>query len=292
MAKFRAKVGSALFRLRTALFGEPAPRVAILRFEGVIASGSGRVRGALNLQAVERAIDQAFAWPGLSAVALVINSPGGSPVQSALIADRLRARAGKKDIPVIAFAEDVAASGGYVLALAGDEIYAHEASVVGSIGVIAGGFGFAGVLDKLGIERRVYTAGEKKVMLDPFQPEKAEDVERVQEIQSAIHDWFKAFVRERRGKRLKGPRARVFSGEVFLGGEAVKLGLADGLADMESVMRERFGETTYFRSFSQKKRGLAGLFGLGEGSRAARGGFAADLLAALEEHGYWSRFGL
>ncbi len=284
MSKFKKMI----HRLRRSIFGDPPPRVAVLRFEGVIAAGSGRMRNQINLAGVEQQIDAAFDWAGAKAVALIVNSPGGSPVQSGMIAERIRARAKEADLPVIAFTEDVAASGGYVLALAGDEIYAHSASIVGSIGVISGGFGFVGILEKLGIERRVYTAGDKKMMLDPFQPEKEDDVARVRDIQASIHEWFKAFVRDRRGKRLKTPRTKIFSGEVFLGAEAQKLGLIDGIGDMETVLKDRFGDTTKFRTFSPKKRGIGSLLGLGE----AQAKLADQALGRLEEQAHWSRFGL
>lgn len=286
-----AKISTVLRKIRRLLFGEPAPRIAVLRFEGVIAAGSGRMRTPLNLAGVAKAIDEAFDWGGVKAVALVINSPGGSPVQSGLIADRVRARAKDRDVPVLAFTEDVAASGGYVLALAGDEIFAHEASIVGSIGVIAGGFGFKGAMERLGIERRVYTAGEKKVMLDPFSDEKEEDVERLKDIQRQIHDWFKAFVRDRRGKRLKGVRSKVFSGEVFLAHEAEKLGLIDGIGDMETVLKDRFGDKAKFRVFGAKKKGLSSLLGLAD-SEARAQGLVTGVIGAAEEAAHWSRFGL
>jgi len=281
-------------RLRQALFGEPKPRVAIVRLEGVIAAGGSRMRNQINLAAVEAQIDAAFSWRGVKAVALAVNSPGGSPVQSGLIADFIRRRAQEEDVPVLAFAEDVAASGGYVLALAGDEVFAHPASVVGSIGVISGGFGFAGVLEKLGVERRVYTAGDRKMMLDPFQPEKDEDVARIREIQSSIHEWFKTYVRDRRGKRLKTPRAKIFSGEVFLGAEAQKLGLIDGIGDLKSVIRDRFGEKTRFRTFSAKRKGFASLLGVGDTHSAAvslGGGMGDALISRLEDRAHWQRFG-
>ena len=184
-------------------FKEPPPRVAVLRLAGVI-GGLGRLRRGLNLAVQGPLIERAFKLPRLKAVALAINSPGGSPVQSALIAGRIRALAEEKEVPVVAFAEDLAASGGYWLACAADEIYANESSIVGSIGVVSAGFGFPDLLGRIGIERRVHTAGGRKAMLDPFRAEDPEDVSRLEAIQESVHESFKAHVRKRRGGRLKG----------------------------------------------------------------------------------------
>lgn len=291
------KLGKFLFGVRRSLFGDPPPRVAVLPLCGVIAAG-GRFRQAINLAAFASRIEQAFSIPGVSAVALLINSPGGSPVQSALIAKRIRDLATEKHVPVLAFAEDVAASGGYMLALAGDEIYANESSLIGSIGVVSAGFGFKEAIAKIGVERRLYTAGESKAMLDSFSEEKEEDVARLKEMQSEIHEHFKKMVRDRRGKRLKGLRGKIFSGEVFTGQEAVKLGLIDDLGDLRAVMRDRFGENVKFQILSEKKPRLGSLFGLGQRRESATGfgGGVADLphglLAAVEERLFWNRFGL
>lgn len=286
-----------LFKLRRSLFGEPPPRVMVLPLYGVIMAG-GRLRQAINLAAVADRIDEAFHTPGVSAVALQINSPGGSPVQSAMIAKRIRDLAKEKHIPVLAFAEDVAASGGYMLALAGDEIYADESSLIGSIGVVSAGFGLKDAISKLGIERRLYTAGERKAMLDAFTEEKEEDVERLKEMQADIHENFKKMVRDRRGKRLKGLRGRIFSGDVFTGHEAVKMGLIDGIGDMRSVLRDRFGDNVKFQVLGDKKPRLGALIGLGQ--KSARNtdyaGGVPDwphaMLAAVEERLFWNRFGL
>ena len=176
------------------------------------------------------------------AVALLINSPGGSPVQSHLIYRRIRALAAENKRPVIAFAEDVAASGGYMIACAADEIICDPSSIVGSIGVVGGSFGFAKLMEKLGIERRLYTSGENKAMLDPFLPEKPEDVERLKAVQREIHEGFIDLVKGSRGARLKGPENTLFSGEYWTGSKAVELGLADGIGDLRSTLRERFGD--------------------------------------------------
>ena len=217
------------------------PTVAVLRLSGVIGAPV-RFRGGLSLQSLASRIERAFRMRGLEAVALAINSPGGSPVQSALIHQRIRALAEENSRPVFAFAEDVAASGGYWLACAGDEIYANENSLVGSIGVISSGFGFVDLLNKLGVDRRLHTEGDKKSLLDPFAPEKPADVKRLKAIQKDVHESFKALVRNRREGRLKGTERALFSGEFWTGARALELGLIDGIGDMRSVMRERFGE--------------------------------------------------
>lgn len=294
----RSKLSKWLFDFRRTFFGDPPPTVAVVRLYGVIAPGQ-RFRQSINLAAVAETLDQAFSIPGVAAVALQINSPGGSPVQSDLITKRIRALAHEKDVPVLAFAEDVAASGGYMLALAGDEIYANESSLVGSIGVIASGFGFDKAIEKLGVDRRLYTSGESKSMLDPFQAEKETDVARLKEIQAEVHEHFKALVRDRRGKRLKGLRGRLFSGDVFTGTEAVKMGLIDGIGDARTVLRDRFGKKVRLRLVGERKPRIGSMLGLGRttDSREQTGiGRIEDmpygLLSAIEERLFWNRFGL
>ena len=278
-------------------FGASHPIVSVIRLTGPIGATGGFRRG-LSLATVAKQIEHAFSLGGLKAVALAINSPGGSPVQSALIVKRIRDLAKEKDVPVVAFAEDVAASGGYMLALAGDEIYVHEASIIGSIGVVAGGFGFPEAIKKLGIERRLYTAGDRKAMLDPFSPEKEEDVKRLDELQKDMHDYFKQMVRDRRGRRLKGARAKLFSGDVWLGSDAVKLGLVDGIGDLRSVMRERFGKKVRLKVMQPRRSRLGMLFGM-RGRKMDEMpdgrlnlGLGAELLAAIEDRLMWSRWGL
>ena len=224
---------------------------------------------------MERAIDRAFAPRRLAAVALAVNSPGGSPVQSALIARRIRARADERGVPVLAFAEDVAASGGYWLACAGDEIYADENSIVGSIGVIAAGFGFVEAIARHGVERRVHTAGARKGMLDPFRPEDPGEVERLLAVQRDMHESFIAHVRARRGRRLKGADEELFSGEFWSGRQAIALGLVDGLGDLRGVLRDRFGERVRIRPVAAR-RGLRRRLGIGP----AGGGIDAGALGA------------
>ena len=263
-----------------------APTVGVLRFTGVIGLvGLGR-RG-MTLDDLAESIERAFKLKKLAAVAIQVNSPGGSPVQSALIAGRVRALADEHDLPIYAFCEDVAASGGYWLACAGDHIYADGASVVGSIGVVSAGFGFNELMAKAGVERRIHTAGESKAMLDPFRPEDPKDVQRLKAIQEDVHDQFKAWVRERRGARLNAPEKKLFDGTVWTGRQATELGLVDGIGDLRGVMREKFGKKVNLRPIKAPRSWLQKRFGV---SRA--GALADDILAAIEERLIWSRFGL
>src|SRR5579884_74703 len=217
------------------------PIVPVVRLTGTIGVATP-LRPGLTMAGIARALERAFSVRGARAVALLINSPGGSPAQSHLIFRRIRQLADEKKIPVIAFVEDVGASGGYMLACAADEIVCDPYSLVGSIGVVGGSFGFPKLMEKLGIERRIYAAGERKVMLDPFQPEKPEDVERLKAIQKNIHAHFIALVKERRSGRLKGEDALLFSGEFWTAETAISLGLADRIGDLRGVLRERFGD--------------------------------------------------
>jgi len=263
------------------------PVVAVVRLAGIIGP-SIPLRGGLSLAAMAPILERAFGLGGLTAVALAINSPGGSAVQSALVAKRIRDLAAERKLPVFAFAEDVAASGGYWLATAADEIYANAASIIGSIGVISSGFGFAELLQRVGIERRVYTAGPRKAMLDPFRTEEVGDVARLKALQAEIHDEFKRQVRERRGASLKADDDTLFSGEVWAGRRALELGLIDGLGELRSVMRARFGEKVQLRPVGGP-RGWP-FRRLRAEDRAAD--WARALLAAAEERALWSRFGL
>lgn len=277
------------------MFGSMRPTVSVLRLIGPIGN-IGPLRQGLTLRTIAGLIDRAFKPRNLKAVALVINSPGGSPVQSSLIQQRIRSLAARKDVPVLVFVEDVAASGGYWLACAGDEIFANENSIVGSIGVIATGFGFADALKKLGVERRVHTAGEHKGMLDPFRPEDPEDVERLKTIQGEMHETFKNLVRTRRGKRLKAPESELFTGAFWTGRRAVDLGLVDGVGDLRTVVRDRFGEKVRFlvaeprRGWLRRRLGMSGRAKVDEHELGA--GVAAGLLSAVEERQMWSRWGL
>lgn len=272
-------------------WGRKPALVSVVRLSGVIGS-LGPLRAGLTGQGLNPLLERAFAPKNLSAVALVINSPGGSPVQSSLIHARIRALADERQIPVLAFTEDVAASGGYWLACAGDEIYADANSIVGSIGVISASFGFADAIDKLGIERRLYTAGERKSMLDSFQPTREDDVARLKLLQSDIHESFKALVRSRRGRRLKRDEAELFSGEAWTGTRALELGLIDGIGELRQVLRSRFGEDVRIRRVSRERGFLRRRIGIGEGVERALADWPGGLLAAIEERAFWSRFGL
>ena len=275
-----------LARLPVERFRNPPPVVGVIRLEGVIGRG-GPGRPLVTLAAYEQAIGQLFRKGKLAAVAVVVNSPGGSPVQSALIAKRIRDLAAEKEVPVVSFCEDVAASGGYWLACAGDEIFADASSIVGSIGVISAGFGFADLIERYGIERRVHSTGPRKGMLDPFREEKADDVDRLRELHADIFETFRDHVRERRGDRLLAADETLFSGDIWTGRQAVEVGLVDGLAEMRSEMRRRFGEKVRFRR-AEVRRGL--LSRLRGGVRVSIE--PADLVAAFDEWAHWKRFGL
>ena len=280
-----------------ARFREAPPRVAVLRLAGVIGGAGGPLRQGLALSRLETVINQAFELDGLKAIALAVNSPGGSPVQSALIAGRLRDLAAEKGVPILAFCEDVAASGGYWLAAAGDEIFVQESSILGSIGVISASFGFQGLIDRLGIERRLHTAGAKKSMLDPFRPENSDDIARLKAIQAEIHDDFKAWVKARRGDRLKADSETLFSGEFWTGSKAIELGLADAKGELRQTLRARFGEKVKIIPIRPRQPWWRGRMGLTMGGGSAffnswSGNLADDLLAAAEERALWARFGL
>lgn len=262
--------------------------IPVVRLYGVIGD-AGRFRQGLTLANTAEVLHKAFAMPG-PAVALLINSPGGSPAQSDLIARRIRALAEEKKKTVFAFTEDVAASGGYWLALAADEIYALETSIVGSIGVVSGGFGFPDLLRKVGVERRVYTAGDSKVRLDPFRPEKEEDVKWLESLQKDIHDIFKEMVKARRGEKLKATQKKTFSGDIWLGAQALDMGLIDGIGDVKGVTREKFGKDVKLKLIEPKTGMVNKLLGRTQGGLPS--GWADDLIGALDARALWSRFGL
>ena len=272
--------------------------VHVLRLHGVISptrsnsplGGSGPV---LNLESLAADIENAFKPKDVAAVALLINSPGGSPVQSNLIAARIRQLADEKQVPVLAFTEDVAASGGYWLACAADEIFADPASIVGSIGVISGGFGFTGLMEKLGVDRRLYTAGENKSRLDPFSEERPADVEWIKDLQLDLHEIFRRYVETRRSGRftVDDPRA-LMNGDVFLGDKALEVGLVDGLGDMRSTLRARFGDKVRIKLINKPKRGLPLLGLLGSGGRGAGSDPLSTAVTALEHRALWGRYGL
>jgi signal peptide peptidase SppA len=276
------------------------PAVPVLRFTGPIGMATP-LRPGLSLAAVAGPIEKAFSASKLSSVAVLINSPGGSPVQSNLIFKRIRQLAAEKQKRVYVFCEDVAASGGYFLAIAGDEIYADPSSIVGSIGVVSAGFGFDKAIEKLGIDRRVYTAGMSKSTLDPFQPEKPEDVARIKAIQKDIHETFIALVKERRGARLAATDDELFSGAFWSGPKALQLGLIDGISDVRSKMRELHGEKVRLRVIPIGGGGLLSrlrkapsfsMQGAGGAGPLLGGSLASDLISTMEARALWSRFGL
>ncbi|MEM1429197.1 MAG: S49 family peptidase [Pseudomonadota bacterium] len=258
-------------------FMPPSPLVNVVRLNGIIAAGG---RG-LNDAALAPVFERAFSKGKPKAIALVLNSPGGSPAQSSLIGARIRRLSVEKKVPVIAFVEDVAASGGYWLACAADEIIVDPNSVVGSIGVISASFGFHDAISRIGVERRVHTAGRSKSFLDPFRPEKEEDVARLVDLQEHIHDNFIGHVKERREGKID-PDADLFTGEIWVGQRAVDVGLADGVGHLVPELKKRFGEKTRFNVFGQK-RSLLKRLGLE----------AAHLIPdAIEERALWARYGL
>ena len=278
-------------RWRFKFWQKNRPRVALVRLHGVISPAGSPLRRGLNLEAVAPMLKKAFRMKGAEAVVLSVNSPGGSPVQSALIGTRIRQLARKHDRPVLAFCEDAAASGGYWLAASADEIYAHASSIIGSIGVISAGFGFPDALAKIGVERRVYTAGESKSILDPFQPEKPEDVARLKALQEDIHRQFIDWVQQRRGSRLAQDGPPLFDGSFWTGRQAAELGLVDKLGAMHSILEEKFGAELDIVSVSPRKR--FGLPGMAAEMRADAAGLAAEsLLASAEQRFWWARLGL
>ncbi len=281
--------GSFLSRYLPLRLRSDVPVVPVVRLAGTIGMGS-LVRPAITLQSVKEPLEKAFHRKGISAVALAINSPGGSAVQSALIARRIRDLATEKGVPVYSFIEDVAASGGYWLALAGDEIYADPSSIVGSLGVMAAGFGFVEAMKKVGVERRVYTAGKNKMLLDPFQPEMKEGVDRLREIQADVHETFKSFVRERRGGRLRESDEELFSGAFWSGRKGFDLGLIDGFGDMRGVLRKRFGDKV--RLVEMQRHGSWLQRRLGGMSSEMGAAAAVGLAEEMEARALWSRFGL
>jgi signal peptide peptidase SppA len=278
----------------------PAAIVPVVRLYGAIGMPSFLGQPSLSLAGVAAQLDSAFETEGAKAVALLIKSPGGSPAQSHMIHQRIRALAAENKRPVFAFIEDVGASGGYMLACAADEIFADPTSIVGSIGVVSAGFGFTGLIEKLGVERRVYTSGTSKAMLDAFLPEREDDVVRLKELQADVHDVFMSLVRASRADKLKGTDADLFSGAFWTGRKALELGLVDGLGDVRTVMRQRFGEEVRLKPVQAPSRGgllrflLPGMARPGGASDAAPAGLidAGHLIGALEARALWSRYGL
>jgi signal peptide peptidase SppA len=270
--------------------------VPVVRLSGVIGALTP-LRPGITLVGVARMLERAFTTRNAKAVALVINSPGGSPVQSRQIYLRIRQLAAENELPVLVFVEDVAASGGYMIACAGDEIFCDPSSILGSIGVVGGSFGFQELIKKVGVERRLYTAGAHKAMLDPFLPENPDDVARLKTIQREIHAIFIALVKESRGSRLKGGDDALFSGEYWAGDTSIALGLADAIGDLRSTLRARYGEKVEMPLISPSRGMLSGLFGrrsAGADALASLDGIAGlpeALISALESRAIWAKFG-
>ena len=270
--------------------------VPVVRLSGVIGAVTP-LRPGMTLVGLARTLERAFAVSNAKAVALLVNSPGGSPVQSHQIFLRIRQLASEKKLPVLAFVEDVAASGGYMIACAADEIFCDPSSILGSIGVVGGSFGLTELIRKIGVERRLYTAGEHKAMLDPFLPENPEDVERLKAIQREIHALFIALVKSSRGARLKGADETLFTGEYWAGERAVSLGLADGVGDLRSTLRARYGEKVLTPLIAPASGMLAGLMGRRSPAASSLGALDAaaalpdELISALETRAIWARFG-
>ncbi len=270
-----------------------AVTIPVVRLQGTIMAGGGQLRPSLSLASTAGVLEKAFAYRAAPAVAIAINSPGGSPVQSRLIFKRIRDLARERDKKVLVFVEDVAASGGYMIAVAGDEIIADPSSIVGSIGVVSASFGFPELLKKIGVERRVHTAGKNKAVLDPFRPEKKDDIERLKALQLEVHDTFIELVKERRGKRLKDD-PDLFTGLFWTGKKGLELGLVDALGDMRQVLLDRYGPKTRLAPVSPPRGFFArrlGFFGGRSGSDIAASA-AHGLIDAAEERALWARFGL
>ncbi|HYG88224.1 MAG TPA: S49 family peptidase [Azospirillum sp.] len=283
-------IHSLLSKLPFGPWRERGPLVSVVRLSGAIGQ-IGPFRPGLSLEGVAPLLERAFARKDQAAVALVVNSPGGSPVQSALIAKRVRDLAEEKKLPVIAFCEDVAASGGYWLACAADEIFADESSIVGSIGVVYSSFGLHDFIERHGIERRLHTAGDKKVLLDPFSPEREDGVAHLKAIQAEIHESFKAMVRARRGDKLKGPEEELFSGAFWAGRRALEFGLIDGIGDVRGVLRSRFGEKVRLHVVHGPRLWWKRFPFRGQ-ARPWAAELADAALGAVEERALWARFGL
>ncbi|MDB5502943.1 MAG: peptidase [Tardiphaga sp.] len=287
-----SNVMTTLASLVPARFRRSEAVVPVVRLSGVIGAVTP-LRPGMSLASVAKVLERAFATKNAKAVALVINSPGGSPVQSRQIYLRIRTLAEEKKLPVLVFVEDVAASGGYMIACAGDEIFVDPSSIVGSIGVVGGTFGFQELIRKIGVERRLYTAGERKATLDPFLPENPDDVARIKTLQREIHAIFIALVKGSRGARLKGAEDVLFSGEYWAGESSIALGLSDAIGDLRSVLRARFGDKVRTPVISAPTGMLSGLLGRKSAGASQLGldGLPEQMISALETRAIWARFG-
>jgi len=257
-----------------------------IRLAGVIGS-AGRFRQGIDFSGQQEIIKKAFSFKKAKCIAVSINSPGGSPVQSHLIHDYIKQLAKKNKKKVIIFAEDVAASGGYLIACAGDEIYANSSSIVGSIGVISASFGFQDAIKKIGIQRRVYTAGKNKSTLDPFKEEKDEDIERIKKLQLELHSDFIEVVKKSRGQKLKDPeKNNTFTGEFWSGSASMKLGLIDGIGNAEQILREKFGEDIVIKKLEKQKSFIAKKLSSSIDNQVD------NIASVIEERALWQKFGL
>jgi len=289
-------LGDRLMAVVPARLRRGAVVVPVVRLSGLIGAVTP-LRPGMTLAGIARTLERAFSMRNAKAVALVINSPGGSPVQSRQIYLRIRQLAAEKKLPVLVFVEDVAASGGYMIACAGDEIFCDPSSILGSIGVVGGSFGFQELIKKVGVERRLYTAGEHKAMLDPFLPEDRDDVARLKTIQREIHAIFIALVKTSRGSRLKGGDDVLFTGEYWAGETSVSLGLADAIGDLRSTLRARYGDKVETPLIAPARGMLSGLFGRRSAGADALGsldgiaGLPEGLISALESRAIWAKFG-
>ena len=257
-----------------------------IRLTGVIGS-AGRFKQGIEFSGQQEIIKKAFSFKKSKNIAISINSPGGSPVQSHLIHDYIRQLAKKNEKKVIVFAEDVAASGGYLIACAGDEIYANSSSIVGSIGVISASFGFQDAIKKIGVQRRVYTAGKNKSTLDPFKEEKEEDIERIKRLQLELHSDFIKVVKKSRGSKLKDPeKNNTFTGEFWSGTTSMKLGLIDGIGNAEQILREKFGEDIDIKKLEKPKSFIAKKLSSSIDNQID------NIASVIEERALWQKFGL
>ncbi len=277
-------------------FRGDAPVVPVVRLSGVIGAVTP-LRQGMTLASVARILERAFGVRGAKAVAIVVNSPGGSPVQSHQIHNRIRQLATEKKLPVLIFVEDVAASGGYMIACAGDEIFCDPSSIVGSIGVVGGSFGFQGLIEKIGVERRLYTSGKNKAMLDPFLPENPDDVARLKAIQHEIHVMFIDLVKKSRGAKIKGDEDDLFSGAYWTGQKSIDLGLSDAIGDLRTVLRARFGEKVKMPVIAPASGLLSSLFGRRSAGMETHAllnlpsSMPDELISALETRAIWARYG-
>ena len=290
LVSFLGRLPKPFNRLVPRRFRVVPPLVTVVRLAGAIGTVTP-LRAGLSIAGVAPMLERAFAAPDLKAVAVVVNSPGGSPAQSHLIFKRIRSLADEKKVPVLVFVEDAAASGGYMIACAGDEIFADPSSILGSIGVVSASFGLDRFIERFGIERRVHTSGENKAMLDPFRPEDPDDVARLKVLQRRIHAMFIDLVKGRRGARLKTDSPDLFTGAFWVGSEAVELGLADSVGDLRGVLRERFGAKVEIRVIPPSRQSmLARLFNRQPIPESVLDPQA--VIGALEERAAWARLGL